>query len=261
MLELGQPNHPYDLAKVAGPGFRVRRGPGRRDAHHPRRRRAARSRRRTCSSATRDDDADRHRRDHGRRRQRDRRRHHRRAARDGLVPPDRHREVVASAQAPLRGAAPGSRRAATPRSSTSPCAGSPSCSARRSRTAPPSRPATLPERPPVRVRTARVARLLGTELSTDRIAEVLDPIGFTTTPAGDDLDVDIPSWRYDSEIRDRRHRGDRPPPRLHRARPHAPERGPRRVAVTAPGRAPPAPIAPRRARPHRGHADAVPRAR
>ena len=25
MLELGQPNHPYDLAKVAGPGFRVRR--------------------------------------------------------------------------------------------------------------------------------------------------------------------------------------------------------------------------------------------
>src|SRR5690554_3190680 len=25
MLELGQPNHPYDLAKVAGPGFRIRR--------------------------------------------------------------------------------------------------------------------------------------------------------------------------------------------------------------------------------------------
>src|SRR5688500_14330708 len=24
MLELGQPNHPYDLAKVAGPGFRIR---------------------------------------------------------------------------------------------------------------------------------------------------------------------------------------------------------------------------------------------
>src|SRR3546814_16475722 len=24
MLELGQPSHPYDLAKVAGPGFRVR---------------------------------------------------------------------------------------------------------------------------------------------------------------------------------------------------------------------------------------------
>ena len=52
MLELGQPNHPYDLAKVAGPGFRVRRGPRGRDAHHPRRRRAAPHRRRTCSSAT-----------------------------------------------------------------------------------------------------------------------------------------------------------------------------------------------------------------
>ena len=58
---------------------------------------------------------------------------------------------------------------------------------------------TLPERPTVRVRTARVARLLGTELPTERITEVLDPIGFTTAPAGDDLDVDIPSWRYDSE--------------------------------------------------------------
>jgi phenylalanyl-tRNA synthetase beta chain len=58
---------------------------------------------------------------------------------------------------------------------------------------------TLPERPPVRVRTARVAKLLGTALSTERIAEVLDPIGFAATPAGDDLEVQIPSWRYDSE--------------------------------------------------------------
>jgi phenylalanyl-tRNA synthetase beta chain len=58
---------------------------------------------------------------------------------------------------------------------------------------------TLPVRPRVLVRTARVARLLGTELSTGRIAEVLDPIGFTTTPAGDDLEVEIPTWRYDSE--------------------------------------------------------------
>jgi phenylalanyl-tRNA synthetase beta chain len=56
----------------------------------------------------------------------------------------------------------------------------------------------LPERPAVRVRTARVAKLLGTDLAAERIAEVLDPIGFTTTPAGDDLEVEIPSWRYDS---------------------------------------------------------------
>jgi phenylalanyl-tRNA synthetase beta chain len=57
---------------------------------------------------------------------------------------------------------------------------------------------TLPARPTVRVRTARVAKLLGTDLGAQRIAEVLDPIGFTATPVDDDLDVAIPSWRYDS---------------------------------------------------------------
>jgi phenylalanyl-tRNA synthetase beta chain len=61
---------------------------------------------------------------------------------------------------------------------------------------------TLPDRPVVRVRTARVARLLGTDLGAARIIEVLEPIGFHTSPAGDDVDVTIPSWRYDcaSEI-------------------------------------------------------------
>jgi phenylalanyl-tRNA synthetase beta chain len=59
---------------------------------------------------------------------------------------------------------------------------------------------TLPVRRPVRMRTARVAKILGTELSRERISELLDPIGFTTTPAGDDLEVEIPSWRYDSEV-------------------------------------------------------------
>jgi len=57
---------------------------------------------------------------------------------------------------------------------------------------------TLPERSTVRVRTTRVARLLGTDLGRDRIAEVLEPIGFACAPAGEDLDVAIPSWRYDS---------------------------------------------------------------
>ena len=104
-------------------------------------------------------------------------------------------------------------------------------------------------------------RLLGTELSTDRIAELLDPIGFTTTPAGDDLDVEIPSWRYDSETEIdvieeiARHHGYTA---LGRTLPSAAHAG---VAVAAPGRAPPPPIPPRRARPLRGHADAVPRAR
>jgi phenylalanyl-tRNA synthetase beta chain len=56
----------------------------------------------------------------------------------------------------------------------------------------------LPVRPVVRVRSARVTRLLGTDLGAERIASLLDPIGFTTTAVGADLDVAIPPWRYDS---------------------------------------------------------------
>ena len=55
-----------------------------------------------------------------------------------------------------------------------------------------------PARPSVRVRTERVNAILGTDLSSARIAELLDPIGFTCAPAGDDHDVEIPTWRYDS---------------------------------------------------------------
>ncbi len=57
---------------------------------------------------------------------------------------------------------------------------------------------TLPERPLVRVRTARVNAILGTELSSEQIAELLGPIGFTAVPVGDDHAVTIPTWRYDS---------------------------------------------------------------
>lgn len=57
-----------------------------------------------------------------------------------------------------------------------------------------------PLRPVVRVRTDRVARLLGTEILQARIKELLDPIGFDATRVGDDLDVTIPPWRYDSAI-------------------------------------------------------------
>lgn len=56
----------------------------------------------------------------------------------------------------------------------------------------------LPQRAPARVRTARVNTVLGTELERDRIREVLAPIGFESAEAGDDLDVTVPSWRYDS---------------------------------------------------------------
>lgn len=56
----------------------------------------------------------------------------------------------------------------------------------------------LPALPTVRVRTARVNGILGTELNSGEIRELLAPIGFTTGQAGDDLDVSIPSWRLDS---------------------------------------------------------------
>jgi len=56
----------------------------------------------------------------------------------------------------------------------------------------------LPARETIRVRTDRVNAILGTDLGRDRIAEVLQSIEFGVEPAGDDLDVDIPSFRPDS---------------------------------------------------------------
>jgi phenylalanyl-tRNA synthetase beta chain len=60
----------------------------------------------------------------------------------------------------------------------------------------------LPERPPVRLRTERVNGILGTTLARVEIKDLLDPIGFMATPVEgtDDLDVTVPSWRYDSEV-------------------------------------------------------------
>ncbi|MBN2622344.1 MAG: phenylalanine--tRNA ligase subunit beta [Acidimicrobiales bacterium] len=56
----------------------------------------------------------------------------------------------------------------------------------------------LPERRPVRVRTGRLNRLLGTQLAAGDIASLLAPIGFQTSVVGDDTEVTVPSWRYDS---------------------------------------------------------------
>ncbi|MCC5953023.1 MAG: phenylalanine--tRNA ligase subunit beta [Acidimicrobiia bacterium] len=56
----------------------------------------------------------------------------------------------------------------------------------------------LPDRQPVRVRTARVNRLLGTDLDAGAVAAELTPIGFTCASAGADLDVVVPSYRYDT---------------------------------------------------------------
>ena len=80
----------------------------------------------------------------------------------------------------------------------------------------------LPAREPIRVRTDRLNRLLGTELTSGQIIELLTPIGFASDPAGSaspvssgrarsakggkerpeapaaDVEVTVPSWRYDS---------------------------------------------------------------
>ncbi len=57
----------------------------------------------------------------------------------------------------------------------------------------------LPDRPPVVLRVARVEELLGTSLGPDEITRLLEPIGFATTPAGDGcLEVVLPPWRLDS---------------------------------------------------------------
>lgn len=54
---------------------------------------------------------------------------------------------------------------------------------------------------PIRVRTARLNTLLGSDLTTDRIVGYLTPIGFAATPAGDDvLDVLAPSFRPDATL-------------------------------------------------------------
>ena len=57
----------------------------------------------------------------------------------------------------------------------------------------------LPITPPVRVRTERVESLIGTTIGTARIAELLEPIGFTCTPDGPDAwIVTVPSFRPDT---------------------------------------------------------------
>src|SRR5262245_39033382 len=63
----------------------------------------------------------------------------------------------------------------------------------------------LPARAPIRVRTGRLNRLLGTELTASEVTELLTPIGFASEtvdgPTGDpaaDVEVTVPSWRYDS---------------------------------------------------------------
>jgi phenylalanyl-tRNA synthetase beta chain len=56
----------------------------------------------------------------------------------------------------------------------------------------------LPDRRPITVRTERLNRLLGTSLTATDISTLLEPIGFAASVEGDDTAVTVPSWRYDS---------------------------------------------------------------
>ncbi|HTO01968.1 MAG TPA: hypothetical protein VL068_14980, partial [Microthrixaceae bacterium] len=58
----------------------------------------------------------------------------------------------------------------------------------------------LPEPATVRVRTQKINSILGLSLDREEIVDLLDPIGFSSTPVGDDLDVTVPPWRPDSSI-------------------------------------------------------------
>jgi len=60
--------------------------------------------------------------------------------------------------------------------------------------------ATLPERPPVRLRPARVVRVLGMAVSTERIAELLFRLSLPFTRDGVDFIVTPPTYRFDMEI-------------------------------------------------------------
>jgi phenylalanyl-tRNA synthetase beta chain len=58
---------------------------------------------------------------------------------------------------------------------------------------------SLPPRPAIAVRTSRVNALLGTELDSATIKDLLDPIGFATEIGTDGvLQVQLPTWRYDA---------------------------------------------------------------
>jgi phenylalanyl-tRNA synthetase beta chain len=60
--------------------------------------------------------------------------------------------------------------------------------------------ATLPERRPVRLRPARVARVLGLPLSSERIGELFARLDLPFARDGEDFIVRPPSYRFDLEI-------------------------------------------------------------
>ena len=60
--------------------------------------------------------------------------------------------------------------------------------------------AALPARPPARLRTRRIAKVLGIALDASRIAGILARLGLPFSRDGDDFIVTPPTWRFDIEI-------------------------------------------------------------
>ena len=58
----------------------------------------------------------------------------------------------------------------------------------------------MPARNPLRLRTARAARVLGVPFLADEIARLFSGLGLPFTRDGDDFLVEPPSWRFDIEI-------------------------------------------------------------
>ncbi len=56
-----------------------------------------------------------------------------------------------------------------------------------------------PDRTPIKVRPAKVNGLLGTSLSTAEMTDHLESIGFGTAEVGGTIDVTIPTWRWDTQ--------------------------------------------------------------
>lgn len=60
--------------------------------------------------------------------------------------------------------------------------------------------AELPPRPTIRVRSARIARLLGVAVPPDESAGVFERLGIAVRRHGEDFEVTPPSWRFDLAI-------------------------------------------------------------
>jgi phenylalanyl-tRNA synthetase beta chain len=60
--------------------------------------------------------------------------------------------------------------------------------------------AVLPARNPVRVRTSRVARLLGVPVTADDVADVFARLALPARRDGDEFEVTPPTWRFDLAI-------------------------------------------------------------